>query len=161
MNKPKAVIFDLDGTLANIDHRLHHFKGEGATDWDAFFAGIPEDKVNKWCHELILIVGRNNSDGLYMGGSDFTVRVLLVTCRPERVRGLTTAWLKGKWIKYSELLCREEGDRRPDYLVKEEILHEQILPRYEVLFAVDDRQSVVDMWRRNGITCLQCAKGDY
>ena len=46
-------------------------------------------------------------------------------------------------------------------IVKKEILDRDILPRWDVLFAIDDRQQVVDMWRANGVTCLQCAPGDF
>lgn len=36
------VVFDLDGTLADGDHRLHHITGE-TKDWRAFFAACGDD----------------------------------------------------------------------------------------------------------------------
>lgn len=50
---------------------------------------------------------------------------------------------------------REENDLRPNYEVKEQILKEQILPFYDVLFALDDEDNNVEMFRKNGIVVLQ------
>lgn len=36
--KTKAIIVDIDGTIANITHRLHHVKQpNGKKNFDAFF----------------------------------------------------------------------------------------------------------------------------
>ena len=51
-------------------------------------------------------------------------------------------------------------DHRIHY-IKKEIYRHLIKPYYDVLFAIDDRQQVVDLWRDEGLVCLQCAKGDY
>ena len=56
---------------------------------------------------------------------------------------------------------RGDKDSRPDSEVKQDILKQLKDEGKEILFVVDDRQSVVDMWRTSGITCLQCKKGDY
>jgi hypothetical protein len=40
------IVFDIDGTLANIEHRLHHVRSK-PKNWPAFDAGIPNDKVNE------------------------------------------------------------------------------------------------------------------
>lgn len=36
---PKAIIVDLDGTLANVDHRMHHVRGEGRKNWKRTWPG--------------------------------------------------------------------------------------------------------------------------
>jgi hypothetical protein len=56
---------------------------------------------------------------------------------------------------------RKKGDRREDYLVKEEIYKNHIDQIYNVMFVLEDRKQVVDMWRRLGLTCLQCAPGEF
>ena len=56
---------------------------------------------------------------------------------------------------------RGDKDNRPDSEIKQDILKQLQKEGKEILFVVDDRQSVVDMWRANGITCLQCKKGNY
>jgi FMN phosphatase YigB (HAD superfamily) len=33
----KAILFDVDGTLANCEHRVHHVQN-GNRDWNKFFA---------------------------------------------------------------------------------------------------------------------------
>lgn len=56
---------------------------------------------------------------------------------------------------------RPAGDYRPDQIVKRELYEAHIAGQYDVLFCVDDRNSVVAMWRELGLTCLQCAEGDF
>ena len=50
---------------------------------------------------------------------------------------------------------RNSGDRRPDVEVKQEIL--DYLPKDRIRYVLDDRDQVVDMRRKNGLTCLQVA----
>jgi hypothetical protein len=56
---------------------------------------------------------------------------------------------------------RPAGDYTADDVMKEGWLACRILPHYRVLFALDDRKRVADMWRRNGITCLHCDEGNF
>jgi hypothetical protein len=56
---------------------------------------------------------------------------------------------------------REDGDCRSDVEVKEEIYEKYLKGVVDIAFCIDDRQSVVDMWRSKGLVCLQCAKGDF
>jgi hypothetical protein len=56
---------------------------------------------------------------------------------------------------------RKYGDYRKDYVVKREIYEQLIAPDYDILCVLDDRNSVVDMWREIGLTCLQVAPGDF
>lgn len=66
--------------------------------------------------------------------------------------------------EFDDIFClhmRPDGDFRPDVEVKKEIYKREIEGQFKVLFAVDDRASVVEMWRAQGLVCLQCAKGDF
>jgi hypothetical protein len=56
---------------------------------------------------------------------------------------------------------RKSGDYRKDYEVKKEIYETYIKDKFNVLCVLDDRQSVVDMWRSLGLTCLQVNYGDF
>jgi len=56
---------------------------------------------------------------------------------------------------------RQRNDQRQDNIVKQIILDYDIKPDYDILFALDDRNSVCKMWRQNGIKCLQVAEGDF
>ena len=150
MNKVKAVIIDLDGTLCNVDHRLHHIKGE-KKDWPAFFSEVSGDSINIWCATLV--------ESMHQAGW----RIVFCTGREgtDKIKTDTIVWLNTIFNIEYDLYHRKEGDHRKDAIIKEEIFREKIEPHYDVLFAVDDRQQVVDMWRKVGVTCLQCAKGDF
>jgi len=148
--KPLAIICDLDGTLCEIGHRLHFVKRPELVkkDWKSFFENIPGDSVNKWCADILENFGRS-------------MPIVLCTGRPDNYRKHTTEWLDAKFIRYEKLLMRNRGDQRQDSITKEVILDFEILTRYTPYFMIDDRQSVVDMWRKRGYTCLQCAPGDF
>jgi hypothetical protein len=56
---------------------------------------------------------------------------------------------------------RGDGDKRPDHIVKKIILSDMRKVGLDPVLVFDDRQSVVDMWRGEGLTCLQVAPGDF
>lgn len=148
MNK-KILILDLDGTVANCTHRLHHIKGENR-DYKAFYDGIPDDKP---IQHVIDLVRALHQSGEYL--------ILAVTGRPETHAEQSKEWLSRYGVPYFALYLRHEGDFRKDYIVKKEIL-ESIRSFFgEPIFALDDRSSVVSMWRENGVPCLQVAPGDF
>jgi predicted kinase len=139
----KTVLFDLDGTLADISHRLHHIKN-GSHDWDRFFAECGNDALIEPIRDL---------------ATDFDCRgykIILVSGRSDKVRGLTEDWLNAHSVPYSELYMRMDGDYRQDFIIKSEILDHLLAGGNRIKFVVDDRPSVVAMWRERGLTCLQC-----
>lgn len=146
--KLKAVICDLDGTLCKIDHRLHFVRGE-KKDWKGFFDEMKNDSVNTWCADILLRF--------------FGPEMCIVFCsgRPDSYRRDTAWWLKNHGLDIGPLFMRNRADHRQDNIAKEIILDFEILTRYEPYFMIDDRQQVVDMWRKRGYTCLQCAHGDF
>jgi hypothetical protein len=88
-------------------------------------------------------------------------QLVIVSGRSDEYRKFTEQWLSWNEIPFSELIMRKKSDSRSDHIVKEEILKQIQSLNKEIAFVVDDRQQVVDMWRRNGITCLQCDTGDF
>jgi hypothetical protein len=142
----EIVIFDIDGTLADVSERLHHIKKK-PRDWDAFFRGIPQDKAIRSMVRLCNI--------LYASG----IKILLCTGRREKDRAETVKWLAQQGVNYHELILRPDGDRRSDVIVKREMLAG--LDRSKILFVVEDRSGVVEMWRSEGLVCLQCAPGEF
>jgi HAD superfamily, subfamily IIIB (Acid phosphatase) len=147
MRKTEAIIFDIDGTIANIMHRVHHVKGE-KKNFDKFYDDIESDLLNEWAKAIISPLKE-----------DYTI--ILCTGRMEQYRKRTNDWLTKHGIWYDFMLMRKDGDHRQDSIIKEELYKEGIEPHYKVAFVVDDRQQVVDMWRKLGLTCLQCAHGKY
>lgn len=161
-DKPIAVVCDLDGTLCDVEHRRHHVRPEPGSgkkkNWMAFMDGIKDDGLNQWCADIL---------------ESFSREHMIVYCsgRGREQEVATRDWLNYHDVlrfenaygqKYdAELFMRMAGDSRRDDIVKEIILDFEILTRYTPYFMIDDRQQVVDMWRRRGFTCLQCAKGDF
>jgi hypothetical protein len=85
--------------------------------------------------------------------------VILCSGRSEEHRKETIRWLKQQNVSYHELWLRRDGDRRSDVTVKREML--DLIDKSKVLFVVEDRSRVVEMWRSEGLVCLQCAPGEF
>lgn len=104
-------IFDIDGTLANLNHRLH-FIQDGKQDWDSFFEACDKDipiyPVLTTCQLLV----------------DAGATILLVSGRSDAVRDKTVAWLNRRGVPFHGLYMRKAGDHRQDDVVKAELLEE-------------------------------------
>lgn len=138
-----AIIFDIDGTLANNSAR-QKILVENKNNWKSFFETMGDDAPNKSIVELFNVFKKT---GKY--------KMLIVSARPDNYHKLTEQWLTWNYIEYDELFLRKEKDHRQDYSVKYDIL-QKIRKNYDVRFVIDDRSSVVKMWREQGLTCLQC-----
>lgn len=138
-SKPYAWIVDVDGTLA--------LKGD-RSPYD--YSRVLQDSPN-W--PVINVVSRLRDGG----------EIVVVSGREDvgHCRRDTEEWLTYHGVAYGRLLMRDEGDKRSDEIVKMEILRYQIAPEYDVLGVLDDRNRVVRMWRRVGLTCLQVADGSF
>lgn len=160
----KVVICDLDGTIADCTHRLNLVKGpiEGLygdfkPNWDAFFDACVGDKPIQPIMELV--------KGLRRLG----YRIVFLSGRSDRVLNKTVQWLAFHGFfpgdNYEYIGMRKHGDHRPDDIVKLELLSELMVKmciHHENIFCViDDRKRVVDMWRKQGLTCLQVAEGEF
>ncbi|MDX1372804.1 MAG: hypothetical protein R3321_10060, partial [Nitrososphaeraceae archaeon] len=66
----KLYIFDLDGTLANIEHRVHYVRGKKHRDYDTFFKQCINDKPNQWIIDLLNIVRKHGEVLILSGRSD-------------------------------------------------------------------------------------------
>ena len=143
------VVFDIDGTLADIEHRLGYVRSK-PKNWKAFDAGIPNDAVNPYVAEVF--------DAMIMGGHT----VILASGRSERTRIATQDWLrKNGFSSYDKLYMRPADDYRGDDIVKREILDEIIADygkKPDMVF--DDRPRVVRMWREEGIFVFNVYQGE-
>jgi hypothetical protein len=142
----EIVIFDIDGTLADISARQHHVRSH-PKNWNAFFQGMSKDKP---VTSLVRLANILYDAGAY---------IVLCSGRNERHRTETVRWMEQEGVRYHELRLRADDDMRSDVKAKREML--QGLDRSKILFVVEDRSRVVDMWRAEGLTCLQCAPGDF
>ncbi len=142
----EIVIFDIDGTLADVSERIHHVKKK-PRDWNAFFAGMAQDKA---IHSMVRLCNVLHASG---------IRIILCSGRSEEHRDETVKWLSEKGVRYHDLLLRKDQDRRSDTVVKREML--AAIDKSLILFVVEDRSRVVEMWRSEGLVCLQCAPGEF
>lgn len=148
-DKPRYVVCDLDGTMCNIDHRLHYIQNGGKKDWTSFYSKIKEDTVNEWCQDIVQSM------------SDLCYGIVYCSGRPDTYEKDTREWIDEKNLPINHLFMRPRNDFRPDYVVKEVILDFELLTRFDIYFIMDDRRQVVDLWRRRGFTCLQVAEGEF
>jgi hypothetical protein len=137
----KCVLVDLDGTLCNLDHRLHYISGADKTkDWDSFYYHCDKDTPNIGVVEWVR--------ALDAGG----ISVIIVSGRRWTCLFATFDWLSRYQVPYSSVyMARGVGDFRPDTEIKEEILEELLESDFEILFVIDDRPSVCEMWRKKGL----------
>ena len=150
-------IFDLDGTLALIQHRLHFIQSK-PKDWRGFFAAVKDDVPNMPVIKTMM--------GLRNAGAE----IWIWSGRSDECKEETQYWLAkhchvtfGGWLEAPEAFrMRKAGDYRDDVIVKGEWLAEIEPPEYKRLTAVfDDRDRVVKMWRYAGVPCFQVAPGEF
>lgn len=142
----EIVIFDIDGTLADVSERIHHVRKK-PKNWNAFFQGMAQDKA---IHSMVRLCNVLYASGIY---------IVLCSGRSEEHRQQTVEWLAQQGVNYHDLLLRPDKDRRSDTDVKRELLAS--LDKSKILFVVEDRSRVVEMWRSEGLVCLQCAPGEF
>jgi predicted kinase len=134
--KSDAIIVDVDGTLA-ININRDYFD----------LSKVLDDVPNKLIGDLVKILSKTHI-------------VFIVSGREDSSMSDTKLWLDCNEIPYADIFMRKKGDTRSDSIVKEEILKE-ILKQYNVVYVLDDRKTVVDMWRKNNLCCLQVAQGAF
>lgn len=135
---PTAIIVDVDGTIAEKGTR-------SPFNWKAVGNDTPIEHVIEVVNALsedyniILLSGRDS------------------VCRPE-----TKQWLIDNQVQYDLLYMRPEGSREKDTVVKKKLFEDHIKDKYYVKFVMDDRNSVVDMWRNDlKLPCFQVAEGNF
>lgn len=133
-----AIIVDIDGTLAKMN-------GRGPFEWDR----VNEDKVNQPVKDIV-----NAMADKYI--------IIIFSGRDSVCRKATEWWLAMNGIRYDELHMRPEGNFEKDCIIKRRLYDENIVGKYHIHFTIDDRDQVVEMWRKDlGLTCLQVDYGNF
>lgn len=136
---PKAIICDLDGTLALIDDR---------NPFDATHAD--KDNLNVPVANILKAFSKEG------------YRILLVSGREDRFREPTIQFLNQHNIPYNYLWMRLAKDYRKDAIIKREIFDNEIAGKYYIEFILDDRDQVVEMWRKElKLPCFQVNYGSF
>ena len=108
------IVFDIDGTLANINHRLGYVRTK-PKNWKAFDAGIPNDLVNTPVQRVFQTLSTGNT-------------IILASGRSDRTRKDTVDWLECNDLgNFDQLYMRKNGDFRSDDVIKKEILDQIII----------------------------------
>lgn len=146
----KCYIFDLDGTICDCSHRIHHIQSE-KKDWDSFFADCHKDAP------ISHVVGLARA--LYYHAE--WVKIVYVSGRSDQCRKQTEQWLRTNALPHGPVYMRKEGDHRDDDVIKIELLAQLRADGFEPIMAFDDRNRVVAAWRAAGIPCAQVAEGNF
>jgi len=137
----RVAVFDVDGTLMDINHRRKYVLGD-KKDWKSFFDYMEFDTINDHVFHLAHAL---KNDGY---------EIVVVSGRNERHREITEKQLAFGKLDYRKLIMRPDDDYTPDYIFKKVVLDEMRKADLDPQFAVDDRPSVVKMWRDNGVPCF-------
>lgn len=138
---PKAVVWDLDGTLSDDRARAHFVEVEEGRkrDWESYFDAIEEDPP---IAASIALLGALRAAG---------IRILFLTGRPEYTRLRTQRWLKANGLDdFDQLLMRPHGERRHAGEFKVDVI-QQLRERYDLICAFEDRLDVAEHLRRGGL----------
>jgi phosphoglycolate phosphatase-like HAD superfamily hydrolase len=143
----KCYLFDIDGTLADCSHRIHHIQN-APKDWDAFFSVCHLDAPIRHMIDLACAL-RARSKVVYVSG------------RSDQCREQTETWLRTNGLPLGPIYMRKQGDHRDDDIIKIELLQQLRADGFDPIMAFDDRNRVVAAWRAAGIPCAQVAPGDF
>ena len=138
-NRIKAIICDIDGTLAQRNNR-GPFEHEKSND-------------DNLCFEVYNLLKIYKSEGYI---------IIILTARQERFSKITKSWLSKHNVIYDLMFMRDNTDNQKDSVVKKNIYEKYLKNKYEVEFILDDRDQVVDMWRRDlNLKCFQVNYGNF
>jgi len=166
----KTVIFDLDGTLANIDvRRDKSLKPNGKLDWEIFAApnsimdwDTPNEPVIKMAQmfakegfKIVIFSGRNDRGFVATNHwlTKHNVPHDLLVLRPDKFKA-------NSWPIADGNPATDEMRFMPDEILKKKML-DTFVDIDDVFLVVDDRDKVVKMWRDLGLNTFQVAPGDF
>ena len=144
----KLIVFDIDGTVADVTHR-RQFVASKPKNWAAWNAGMSRDKVHqdiKFIYDSVVAAG---------------ARVVFCSGRGDENRAVTEKWLADNGFEFEALFMRREKDYRQDSIVKVELLQQIRQWHGEPFIWFDDRQQVVDAIRAAGVRVLQVSEGNF
>jgi len=146
-NMTKAIICDLDGCLALLNGR-DPYKGETC---DQDLLNEPVASVVRWAYDNGYVI-------IFLSGRE--AKHSVPTTKFLENHGFYV--LDGEYVPGYRLHMRTTGDFRKDSIIKRELYEKYVLGKYDVLFILDDRKQVVDMWRlAYGLTVFQVAEGNF
>tara|TARA_B100000925_G_C21932721_1_gene440973 strand:- start:632 stop:1069 length:438 start_codon:yes stop_codon:yes gene_type:complete len=125
------ILCDIDGTVANNDHRQHFL--EGKKDWDNFFGALDQDQP---IYEIIKKMNYEHDKGR---------EIIFLTGRPERYRDSTEKWLKQYFSFPLRVVMRPNKNKKNKLLTKKEMF-EQNFDIDEIFYVIDNDEQLLKMW---------------
>ena len=132
------AVFDIDGVVADVTHRLHHLQ-RAPKDWIGFFRAAAQDSPLPTGLALVADLGQQHD-------------LVWLTGRPGWLRSTTSRWLTDQGLPGGELFMRGDADRRPAPVYKMGVLRR--LAERQIAAFVDDDTQVVDAAQRLGYPAL-------
>ena len=133
------ILCDIDGTVANNDHRQHFL--EGKKDWDGFFSELINDDP------IYPIINKVNDE--YLAGKE----IIFLTGRPERYKYSTLLWLKEYFSFEPLLLMREDNDLRTKVDTKKQIFNSN-LNIEKIDYILENDEDLIEMWSEMGLSVV-------
>ena len=151
------IIFDIDGTLLDIKHRVHYLY-KSPPDWEGFNNNFEKDAPIHVMVKLLKILAFYNEN-----------RIIFCSGRSEKNRKITEKQVcnllsenNKKYLPQDiNLYMRKSNDFRKDSVVKSDLYRDMLGDGFNPQLVFDDRSSVVKMWREKGLKCLQVAEGNF
>lgn len=140
VTKPKAVLVDVDGTLMSISPE------RGPFDWSKVLLDTPNQPVVETVKAL----------------KAYGYKIIIMSGRDSAAREDTILSINDAGVEYDELYMRAAGDQRKDWIIKLELFNKYVRENYNIVFALDDRDQVVDFYRKKlGLSVFQVNYGNF
>ena len=144
----EVIVSDIDGTIADLAHRRRWILSK-PKNWEAFEKTIHLDTPIAETIEFL------------QKAAEYGVFIIYASGRGAQSRNITLDWLGSNSLPEGPLYMRAKKDYRADDIIKREILEQIRGDGYEPDLVLDDRQRVVDMWRKAGVYTIQVDEGDF
>ena len=145
----RAVVVDIDGVLSDASTRQHFLNNpEGIRDWVGFFGTVGEDRPLVAVPALLQLL-------------DPGITVVLLSGRPAWVLDRTVEWLERHEIRWDQVLVREGDDVMDPISFKRDVVVEMREQGWDVAFAFDDNDMIVQMFVEQGVPTLYVHSGYY
>mgnify|MGYP003503505512 CR=1 FL=1 len=142
-----AVVFDMDGVLSDASRRQHYLEAP-RRDWEAFFAACGEDEPVAEVARLLEVL-------------DSSLRIVLLTARPDHVQPQTLGWLERYGLRWDLLVMRPGDDRSSSRDFKQRVVVQLRHYGFDLRLAFEDDRRNVAMFHREGVPCVYIHSGYY